>query len=194
MHRIPLFLAAASTALAITTAPIASASPGERSCSDTAASTNCHRAGHAQFYAEPQALPRVLPPSINPRWSGLGYSARFPKYGFDPKWQAFGYNPKYSGFQPRPSVLRDYEPAAADMGGAATSQTPGNVQITTQIGQAAQQTDPPHYPSLGTPNDDGGATVYQRPGHAQVTVQPGPAAQNAAHQATFFPVVGLPTT
>src|SRR6478752_3021565 len=106
MHRATPSLAAASALLAITTAPIASASPGEQPCSDAVGSTSCQRPGNAQVYTAPRTLPRFLPPTINPRWRALGYSARFPKYGFDPEWQAFGYNPKYSGFQPRPSVLR----------------------------------------------------------------------------------------
>jgi hypothetical protein len=192
-----LLLATTAAALAIAAAPSASAAPGEQPCSDAGGSTDCQRPSHAQVYTAPRALPRVLPPSINPRWTGLGYSARFPKYGFDPKWQAFGYNPKYSGFQPRPSVLRAPEPRnpdATDRGGSTTHQTTGNVQITAQIGLAAQQADPPQYPSLAsTRTDAGGATIYQRPGHAQITAQPGPAAKNAAHQSAFFAVSDLPT-
>src|SRR6478672_4078594 len=187
MHRATPFLAAASALLAITTAPIASASPGEQPCSDAVGSTSCQRPGNAQVYTAPRTLPRFLPPTINPRWRALGYSARFPKYGFDPEWQAFGYDPKYSGFQPRPSVLRAPQlpvsqdlrcptrspstctprnPNATDTGGSTTYQTPGNTQITAQIGLAAQQANPPQYPSLAsTTTHGGGSTRYQTPGN-----------------------------
>lgn len=197
MHRATLFLAAASALLAITTAPIASASPGEQPCSDAVGSTSCQRPGNAQVYTAPRTLPRFLPPTINPRWRALGYSARFPKYGFDPEWQAFGYNPKYSGFQPRPSVLRapqlPVSPDTTDTGGSTTDQTPGNAQLTARIGLAAQQSDPPQFPSSGTTTNAGGASTYQRPGNAQITALPGPAAQTAAGQSRFFGrVIGLP--
>jgi hypothetical protein len=196
MHRTTLFLSAASAALAITTAPIASASRSEQPCSDVAGSTNCQRPGNAQVYTAPRALPRLLPPTINPRWRALGHSARYPKIGFDPKWQAFGYNPKYSGFQPRPSVLRAPQlpvlPDTTDTGGSTTDQTPGNAQLTAQIGLAAQQSDPPQYPLSGTTTDAGGASTYQWPGNAQITTLPGPAAQTAAGQSRFFGVIGLP--
>ena len=197
MHRITLFLAAASGLLAITTAPIASASPGEQPCSDTVGLTSCQRPGNAQVYTAPRALPTFLPPTINPRWRALGYSARFPKYGFDPEWQAFGYNPKYSGFQPRPSVLPapqlPVSPDATDTGGSTTDQTPGNAQLTARIGLAAQQSDPPQFPSSGTTTNAGGASTYQKPGDAQITALPGPAAQTAAGQSRFFGrVIGLP--
>src|SRR6185295_16941547 len=89
-----------------------------------------------QVYTSPHPLPRVFPPSINPRWRATGYSARFPEYGFDPKWQAFGYNPKYSGFQPRPSVLRPFRlSASADV-----------------------------RPTDAKPTDTGGSTIYQTAG------------------------------
>ena len=72
-------------------------------------------------------------------------------------------------------------------------QTPGHVQITAQIGLAAQQATQSQYPSLvGTTTDTGGSSIYQTPGHAQITAQPGPAAQNADQQAKFFPVSDLP--
>jgi hypothetical protein len=158
---------------------------------------SCQRPGNAQVYTAPRTLPRLLPPTINPRWRALGYSARFPKYGFDPEWQAFGYNPKYSGFQPRPSVLRapqlPVSPDTTDTGGSTTAQTAGNAQLTARIGLAAQQSDPPQFPSSGTTTDAGGASTYQRPGDAQITALPGPAAQTAAGQSRFFGrVIGLP--
>ena len=191
------WLAAAAIGGAIALAPIASASPSEQPCSDMAGSTNCQRPGNAQVYTAPRALPRLLPPTINPRWRALGYSARFPKYGFDPKWQAFGYNPKYSGFQPRPTVLRapqlPVSPDTTDTGGSTTDQTPDNAQLTAQIGLAAQQSYPPQYPLSGTTTDAGGASTYQWPGNAQITTLPGPVAQTAAGQSRFFGrVIGLP--
>src|ERR1700759_2888414 len=99
----------AAAAVTIALAPSASAAPNGQPCANAGESTSCQRPASAQVYTAPQAMPRVFPPSINPRWRGVGYSARFPKYGFDPKWQAFGYNPLYSGFQPRPSVLRPFQ-------------------------------------------------------------------------------------
>jgi hypothetical protein len=200
------WLTAAAIGGAIALAPIASAdtnplvpsaSPTGQPCSDTAGSTNCQRPGNAQVYTAPRALPRLLPPTINPRWRALGYSARYPKYGFDPKWQAFGYNPKYSGFQPRPSVLRapqlPVSPDTTDTGGSTTDQTPDNAQLTAQIGLAAQQSYPPQYPLSGTTTDAGGASTYQWPGNAQITTPPGPAAQTAAGQSrSFGRVIGLP--
>jgi hypothetical protein len=82
---------------------------------------------------------------------------------------------------------------ATDKAGSTMYQTPGNAQITAQIGPAAQQATKPLYPSLvGTTTDKGGSTMYQTAGHAQITAQPGPSAQNAAQQATFFPVSDLP--
>jgi hypothetical protein len=189
-----LLLASAAAAVAIAAAPSASAAP----CSDAGESTNCQGPGNAQVYTSPQALPRVFPPSINPRWRGIGYSARFPKYGFDPKWQGFGYNPRYSGFQPRPSVLRAPQRTSpnadvTDTGGATMYQRPGHAQLTAQIGVAAQQADEPQYPSLASTTDTGDPTTYQRPGDAQITAQPGPAAHSASEQAAFFPVSDLPT-
>src|ERR1700752_717194 len=105
MHHTTILFTGAAAAIAIATAPGASATPTEQPCSDAGEATTCQRSGTVQVYTSPRALPRVFPPSINPRWRDLGYSARFPEYGFDPKYQAFGYNPLYSGFQPRPSVL-----------------------------------------------------------------------------------------
>jgi hypothetical protein len=170
-----------------------------------------------QVYASPRALPRVFPHSGNPKWRGLGYNARWPVLGHNPRWQAFGYDPKYSGFQPRPSVLRALQlpvsqdlrcptpspstctprnPNATGTGGSTTYQTPGNAQITAQIGLAAQQATQPQYPSLaGTTTDAtdaGGSNMYQTPGNAQITARPGPAAQNAPQQDTFFPLSDLP--
>ena len=155
-----------------------------------------------------------FPHSNNPKWRGLGYNARWPVLGHNPKWQAFGYDPKYSGFQPRPSVLRAPQlpvsldlrcparsasacipriPNAIDTGGSTTYQTPGNAQLTAQIGLAAQQATQPQYPSLaGTTTDTGGLTMYQTPGNAQITARPGPAARDAAQQATSFSGSDLP--
>ena len=214
MHHTTFLLAAAAAAIAIATAPSASAAPSEQPCSDAGESTNCQRPGNVQVYTSPRSLPRVFPHSNNPKWRGSGYNARWPTIGHNPKWQAFGYDPKYSGFQPRPSVLRAPQPPvsqdlrcptpspsactprnpnATDTGGSTTYQTPGNAQITAQIGLAAQQATQPQYPSLaGTTTDTGGLTMYQTPGNAQITARPGPAAQNAAQQATFFPVSDLP--
>jgi hypothetical protein len=199
MHHTTFLLAAAAAAIAIATAPNASAAPGEQPCSDAGGSTNCQRSGNVQVYTSPRALPRVFPPTINPRYRGNGYSARFPAYGFDPKWQSFGYNPLYSGFQPRPSVLRPPQlptsqtPNAIDTGGSTTYQKSGHAQLTAQIGLAAQQATQSQYPSLAsTPTAKGGSTMYQTTGHAQLTAHPGPAAQNADQQATFFPVPSLP--
>jgi hypothetical protein len=140
-------LAAAAAAIAIATAPNASAAPGEPRCSDAGGATDCVRQDDQEIYASPRPVPRVFPPTINPRYRGNGYSARFPEYGFDPKWQSFGYNPLYSGFQPRPSVLRPPQlptsqtPNATDTGGSTTYQTTGNAQLTAQIGPAAQNAD-----------------------------------------------------
>jgi hypothetical protein len=117
---------------------------------------------HELPYTSPRPLPRVFPPSLNPRWRASGYSARFPEYGFDPKWQAFGYNPKYSGFQPRPSVLRPFRLSASDdvhppnaepidPGGSTIYQTAGDAQISAQIGLPAQQANRAQYPSSGGP-------------------------------------------
>src|SRR6478735_8063863 len=66
MHRATPFLAAASALLAITTAPIASASPGEQPCSDAVGSTSCQRPGNAQVYTAPRTMPRFLPPPSTP--------------------------------------------------------------------------------------------------------------------------------
>jgi hypothetical protein len=213
MHRTAFLLAAAAAAMAIATAPSASAAPSGQPCSGAGESTNCQRPGNVELYTSPRALPQVFPHSGNPKWRGLGYSARWPVLGHNPKWQAFGYDPKYSGFQPRPSVLRAPQlpvsqdlrcptpspsactprnPNATDRGGSTTYQTPGNAQITAQIGLAAQQATQPQYPSLAGTTDTGGLTMYQTPGNAQITAQPGPAAQNAAQQATYFPVSDLP--
>ena len=197
MQYVALVVGTAAAAVAIASAPAASAAPGERVCSDAGGATDCLSQASQQVYTSPHPLPRVFPPSINPRWRATGYSARFPEYGFDPKWQAFGYNPKYSGFQPRPSVLPapqlPVSPDATDTGGSTTDQTPGNAQLTARIGLAAQQSDPPQFPSSGTTTNAGGASTYQKPGDAQITALPGPAAQTAAGQSRFFGrVIGLP--
>ncbi|PXX00740.1 hypothetical protein C8E89_1331 [Mycolicibacterium moriokaense] len=214
MHHTTFLLAAAAAAIAIATAPSASAAPSQQPCSGGAESTNCQRPGNVQVYTSPRALPRVFPHSGNPKWLGLGYNARWPVLGHNPRWQAFGYDPKYSGFQPRPSVLRAPQlpvspdlqcptpspstctprnPNATNTGGSTTYQTPGNAQLTAQIGLAAQQATQPQYPSLaGTTTHTGGSTMYQTPGDAQITAHPGPAAQNAPQQTTFFPLSDLP--
>ena len=76
---------------------------------------------------------------------------------------------------------------------AAPQRTPGNAQLTARIGLAAQQSDPPQFPSSGTTTNAGGASTYQKPGDAQITALPGPAAQTAAGQSRFFGrVIGLP--
>jgi hypothetical protein len=201
MRRSTLLLAGAAAAMAIVTAPGASAAPNGQSCLHAGGSTNCQGPGDVQVHASPRGLPRFFPPSINPRWRDVGYSAPFPDYGFKPKWQAFGYDPKYSGFQPRPSVLRPPQiPVAqvtqkpADMGGSTTYQTPDNAQITAQTGLAAQQATHAQYPSAaGTAPGTGDSAVYQTPGQSQIIVRPGPTARTAAGQAAFFPVSGLPS-
>jgi hypothetical protein len=212
LHHTIFLLATAAASIAIAGAPSASAAPSEQSCSDAGGSTNCQRPGHAQVHTSPHALPAVFPPSNNPRWRDLGYSARFPNYGFDPKWQAFGYNPLYSGFQPRPSVLhRQSVPQAlrcpapsssacppqvrngTDTGGSTVYQNVGNAEITAQTGLAAQNATHSQYPSsASTATDTAGPTLYQNPGNVEVTAQPGPAARNADQQAEFFPVSDLP--
>jgi hypothetical protein len=214
MHHTTFLLAAAAAAMAIATAPSASAAPSGQPCSGGGESTNCQRPGNVQVYTSPRSLAAVFPHSNNPKWRGLGYNARWPVLGHNPRWQAFGYDPKYSGFQPRPSVLRAPQlpvsldlrcparspsacipriPNATDTGGSTTYQTPGNAQLTAQIGLAAQQATQPQYPSLAdTTTDTGGLTMYQTPGHVQITARPGPAAQNAAQQATSFSGSDLP--
>ena len=177
-------LATAAAAVAIAAAPNASAAPSEQRCLHTGESTACQTPGNVQAYTAPRALPRVFPPSINPRWRDLGYSARFPNYGFDPKWQAFGYNPKYSGFQPRPSVLRTtpQKPNGTDIGGSIMHQNLGNAQITAQIGLAARTANQPLYPGLAASRAaTGGSTTYQNSGNAQITARPGPAAPTGSY-------------
>ena len=205
-HQVALVFGTAAAAIAMAGAPAASAAPSGGVCSDAGGSVDCRGQGNEQVYASPRPLPRVFPPSINPRWRDLGYSARFPKYGFDPKWQAFGYNPLYSGFQPRPSVLKpfrlsgfqDDRPQAArptDTGGSTIHQAAGDAQITAHIGMAARYATQAQYPSPAgsAAEDDGGPTMHQSLGDAQITAKPGPAAQSAAGQAAFFPLPGLPT-
>jgi hypothetical protein len=175
MHHATFLLAAAAAAIAIAAAPSASAARSEQPCSNAGGSTSCQRPGNAQVYTSPRALPRVFPHSSNPRWLGLGYNARWPVLGHNPKWQAFGYDPKYRGFQPRPSVLRAPQfpvsqdlrcparspsactpriPNATDTGGSTTYQTPGNSQLTAQIGLAARQATRPQYPSVASTTTD----------------------------------------
>jgi hypothetical protein len=89
MHHTTFLLAAVAAAIAIANAPGASAAPSEQPCSDAGEATNCQKPGNVQVHAAPRPLAHVFPPSINPRWRDLGYSARFPEYGFDPKYQAF---------------------------------------------------------------------------------------------------------
>lgn len=206
MQHIALMIGAAAAALAVSCPPAASASPSEPVCADAGGATDCLSQGNQQVYTSPRPLPRVFPPSINPRWRDSGYSARFPKYGFDPKWQAFGYNPKYSGFQPRPSVLQPFRRASSpdvrapdaaptDTGGATVYQSAGHAQITAEIGLAAQQANPSQFPSSARPTAGiGRLTQNQTASDAQITAKPGPAAQNAAQQSAFFPVSDLPRT
>jgi hypothetical protein len=205
-HQVAFVVGVAAAAMAIACAPTASARPNVGVCSDAGGSVDCLGQGNQQVFASPRPLPRVFPPSINPRWRDIGYSARFPKYGFDPKWQAFGYNPLYSGFQPRPSVLKPFRlsgfqdtppPAAGstDTGGSTIYQTAGHAQVTAQIGMAARYATQAQYPSPARSgaDDDGAPTMTQSSGHAAITAKPGPAAQSAAGQAAFFPVPDLPT-
>ena len=78
------------------------------------------------------------------------------------------------------------------MGGSTLYQTPGHAQITAQVGLAAQQANPPQYPSASTTADTAGSTTYQTAANAEVTARPGPTAQHADQQAVFFPVSDLP--
>src|SRR4029079_2129499 len=199
MQYVAVGVATAAGAVAIASAPAASAAPGERICSDAGGATDCLSQASRQVYTSPHPLPRVFPPSINPRWRASGYSARFPEYGFDPKWQAFGYKPHYSGFQPRPSVLRPFRLSASDdvrppdakptdTGGSTIYQTAADAQISAQIGLPAQQANRAQYPSSGGPiANDGGSTLYQTAGHAQITDKPGPAALDTRPQAVSLP-------
>src|ERR1700761_6714111 len=96
VRHVALAFGAGAAVMLIANAPIASAAPGERVCSDAGGATTCVRQGDEEVFASTRPLPRVLPPTINPRYRGNGYSARFPEYGFTPGWLNFGYNPKYS--------------------------------------------------------------------------------------------------
>jgi hypothetical protein len=214
IRSVTLALGAAAAAMAIANAPAAAAAPSEPLCSDAGGATDCSGQGNHEVYTSPRPLPRVFPPTINPRYRGSGYSPRYPEYGFKPGWQNFGYNPKYSGFQPRPSVLRPFElpetqdvrcptPSRSactppdvkptDTGGSTIYQTAGHVQVTAQVGLPALHANQSQYPSATRPAaDDGGLTVHQRAGHVQITAKPGPAAQNASQQAVYFPVPNLP--
>jgi hypothetical protein len=55
-HITPLLLAGAP-ALAVATAPSASAAPNQSTCSDMGGSTRCQRTGNVQIYAKPQDMP-----------------------------------------------------------------------------------------------------------------------------------------
>jgi hypothetical protein len=103
-HTVLLLGATAAAAVAIATAPSASAAPSEY-CLQTAATCQ-GAAANVQIVASPQAIPRLYPTTNNPKWRGVGYNPRWPALGHNPKWVNFGYNPRYSGFQPRPLVLR----------------------------------------------------------------------------------------
>jgi hypothetical protein len=92
-------LAAAVAAMAVATAPSASAAPGEQPRFDTGGSTTCHAPGNVQIFSSPPALPAIFPHSNNPKWRGLGYNPRWPALGHNPKWQDFGYDPRWNGFQ-----------------------------------------------------------------------------------------------
>jgi hypothetical protein len=97
-YSISLF-AAAVAAMAIATAPSASAAPSEQPCFDTGGSTTCQAPGNVQIFSSPHALPAVFPHSDNPKWRGLGYDPRWPALGHDPKWNGLGYDPRWDGFQ-----------------------------------------------------------------------------------------------
>jgi hypothetical protein len=90
-------LAAAVAAMAIATAPSASAAPSEQPC--FVPGSICHAPGNVQIFSSPPALPAVFPHSNNPKWRGLGYNPRWSALGHNPKWQDFGYNPEWNGFQ-----------------------------------------------------------------------------------------------
>jgi hypothetical protein len=90
-------LAAAVAAMAIATAPGASAAPSEQPC--FVPGSICHAPGNVQIFSSPPALPAVFPHSNNPKWRGLGYNPRWSALGHNPKWQDFGYNPEWNGFQ-----------------------------------------------------------------------------------------------
>src|ERR1700745_951332 len=83
-------LGAAPAALAVPSAPSASAAP----------------TGDVQIVVSPQPLARLHPPTNNPKWIALGYNPRWPILGHDPKWQDFGYAPKWSGSQPPRFTMR----------------------------------------------------------------------------------------
>ncbi|MCW2688451.1 MAG: hypothetical protein JWR37_3341 [Mycobacterium sp.] len=87
-YNISLF-AAAVAAMAIATAPSASAAPSQQPRFDTGGSTTCQAPGNVQIFSSPHALPAVFPHSKNPKWRGVGYN---------PKWPALGHNPEVAGF------------------------------------------------------------------------------------------------
>jgi hypothetical protein len=97
-YNISLF-AAAVAAMAITTAPTASAAPSQQPCFETGGSTTCQAPGNVQIFSSPHTLPAVFPHSKNPKWRGVGHNPKWPALGHNPKWQDFGYNPKWNGFQ-----------------------------------------------------------------------------------------------
>ena len=97
-------LTAVAVTVATVPAPCASAAPS--GCFDTGGSTICQAPGNVQIDAKPHPLPKVFPRNDGPKWSGLGYDAKFPALGDDPKWANFGYNPKWNGFQPPDRCVR----------------------------------------------------------------------------------------
>jgi hypothetical protein len=97
-YNISLFVAAVA-AMAIVTAPSASAARSQQPCFETGGSTTCQAPGNVQIFSSPHALPAVFPHSKNPKWRGVGYNPKWPALGHNPKWQDFGYNPKWNGFQ-----------------------------------------------------------------------------------------------
>jgi hypothetical protein len=63
------FLAVGAVAIALTTAPGASAAADDQACSDMGGATQCQRATSVQIYAKPHALPSAA----NPYGPFVGY-------------------------------------------------------------------------------------------------------------------------
>lgn len=68
-------------------------------CSTAPVAATCTQTAADSFSTTPKDL-GVLPPTGDPRWSGLAYNPKWPKLGYDPKWLNFRYEPLYNGFQP----------------------------------------------------------------------------------------------
>jgi hypothetical protein len=58
--------AAGTIVAAITAAPVASAAPGERPCSDMGGATQCERTGDVEIYAAPQDMPATSRSAYGP--------------------------------------------------------------------------------------------------------------------------------